>query len=140
MRTLRRTILLTACLCMAFQGRAEPASGDETRLRVSDIDESTCFEIEREPGEEGGLRIPRQTVCPSAAPTKAPRGCSDELGEEDAATLVKWCIDVSPATHPPCHSSNPCYLIVDEIRRGCRFLKNADAPFYCLVTYGSEPK
>jgi len=45
-----------------------PASENEARLRVSDVEGSSCFEIEREPGNKGGLRIPRQTVCPSAAP------------------------------------------------------------------------
>ena len=44
-----------------------PAANGEVSLHVTEIKDSSCFEIEREPGNAGGLRIPRQTVCPSAA-------------------------------------------------------------------------
>jgi hypothetical protein len=33
-----------------------------------DPDKGRCIEVEREPGPEGGLRIPRQTVCPTFTP------------------------------------------------------------------------
>jgi len=45
--------------------------------------------------------------------------CSDTLGAAPAAALVQRCIAVSPATHPPCHVSNPCTLIQNEIERSC---------------------
>ena len=69
MKKLGHSPLLPVLLGAALAGCAipPPASNGEARLRVSDVQNSSCLEIEREPGEEGGLRIPRQTVCPSAA-------------------------------------------------------------------------
>ena len=58
--------LLPVLLCAGLTGcaSAAPAPQDEPRLHVTGTEDGTCFEIEREPGEEGGLRIPHQTVCP----------------------------------------------------------------------------
>lgn len=58
--------LLAIALCAGLTGcaSAAPASQDEPSLHVSETEKSACFELEREPGEQGGLRIPRQTVCP----------------------------------------------------------------------------
>lgn len=33
-----------------------------------DPDKGRCIEVEREPGPDGGLRIPTQAVCPTFAP------------------------------------------------------------------------
>jgi hypothetical protein len=43
---------------------------------------------------------------------------------------VDQCLEVSPATHPPCNVANPCVLIKDEIGRGCALL-GKDAPAFC---------
>ena len=68
----------------------------------------------------------------------AEQSCAQQLGKAQAEQLVKWCIDASPATHPPCHSSNSCELIVSEIKRSCTFLKDTEhVPAYCLLTYPS---
>jgi hypothetical protein len=64
----------------------------------------------------------------------AEKACRAEIGEQRAAELVRQCIDISPATHPPCHADNPCALIRDEIRRGCKAAietPGGDAPNYC---------
>jgi len=58
-------------------------------------------------------------------PVTTDKSCSDEIGEQKAARLVKQCLEVSPATHPPCNAWNPCELIEREIRRNC---KNSTAP------------
>ena len=47
--------------------------------------------------------------------------CDKELGAEAAAKLVRQCIMISPATHPPCNSVNPCRMIIHEIARGCAY-------------------
>ena len=60
--------------------------------------------------------------------------CREELGQEQASVLVRQCIDISPATHPPCNDQNSCTLIKDEIKRGCEFAKNTEGgkiPGYC---------
>ena len=55
--------------------------------------------------------------------------CLQEVGKTQVKQYVSLCIDVSPATHPPCNPVNPCSLIVDEIKRGCGLLK-ADKQLY----------
>jgi hypothetical protein len=60
--------------------------------------------------------------------------CREELGQKKAAVYVSQCIEISPATHPPCNDQNACSLIKDEIKRGCEFAKNtdgADVPNFC---------
>ena len=56
--------------------------------------------------------------------------CGTAVGMERARTLVRECLAVSPATHPPCNIENSCSLIVDEIKRGCAML-NHGAPSFC---------
>ena len=63
------------------------------------------------------------------------RSCASQIGPSMAAQLVKQCTAVSPATHPPCHASNPCDLIVDEIDRSCELLgPPAKRPSFCATT------
>ena len=57
--------------------------------------------------------------------------CRSEVGERRAARLVEHCIQVSPATHPPCHADNACALIRSEIARGCRMIDDGSAPAFC---------
>ena len=66
--------------------------------------------------------------APSSGTTEKP--CRETAGAEKAKTLVKQCLEVSPATHPPCNAANACSLIVDEITRGCAMIDN-DAPAFC---------
>ncbi len=56
--------------------------------------------------------------------------CRETAGAAKAKTLVKQCLEVSPATHPPCNAANACSLIVDEITRGCAMIEK-DAPAFC---------
>ena len=66
--------------------------------------------------------------APSSGTTE--KSCRETAGAEKAKTLVKQCLEVSPATHPPCNAANACSLIVDEITRGCAMIDN-DAPAFC---------
>ncbi len=54
--------------------------------------------------------------------------CRIQLGAAKAAVLVDRCKEVSPATHPPCNADNPCELIISEIKRGCGFFTEGNAP------------
>ena len=58
------------------------------------------------------------------------QSCLKKMGKAHADMLVKQCLQVSPAKHPPCNSANSCELIEDEIRRSCGML-GADAPAFC---------
>lgn len=49
--------------CAPFRPLPPPFIGNE--LPPIDPDKGRCIELEREPGPESGLRIPRQTVCPA---------------------------------------------------------------------------
>jgi hypothetical protein len=60
----------------------------------------------------------------------AQTSCAESAGPEQARRYVEQCLEVSPATHPPCNTANACALIQDEIRRGCGFL-GKDAPAFC---------
>jgi hypothetical protein len=56
--------------------------------------------------------------------------CLQSAGKARADQLVKQCLQVSPATRPPCNAQNSCELITDEIRRSCALLGLA-APSFC---------
>jgi hypothetical protein len=57
--------------------------------------------------------------------------CRSEVGDRQSRLLVRQCLDVSPATHPPCNAGNSCDLIISEIKRGCGLLARGEAPTYC---------
>jgi hypothetical protein len=56
--------------------------------------------------------------------------CIKAVGAERSKKLVEECLQVSPATHPPCNSQNSCELIIDEIRRSCALLQQ-NQPGFC---------
>ena len=56
--------------------------------------------------------------------------CLETAGPVKARQLVSQCLEVSPATHPPCNAQNTWALIVSEIRRSCGILGQG-APGFC---------
>jgi hypothetical protein len=56
--------------------------------------------------------------------------CLQSAGAVRANRLVSECLQVSPATHPPCNAQNSCALIISEIKRSCAMLTQ-DAPEFC---------
>lgn len=74
--------------------------------------------------------------------------CSQEIGKDNASVYVNQCIQISPATHPPCNDQNSCAMIKDEIKRGCEFAKKTPGgvvPKFCddnsqPATLSSPPK
>src|SRR6478609_5678363 len=64
-------------------------------------------------------------------PLKPATSCSNEIGDKAASVLVQQCVQVSPATHPPCNAANSCDLIRDEIKRGCDYLDRGAQPGFC---------
>lgn len=75
------------------------------------------------------------SILAAAASTAAAQSCRQTAGPQRSQEMVRQCTEVSPATHPPCNASNPCDLIVDEIRSGCARLAEPDAgirpPAFC---------
>jgi len=68
---------------------------------------------------------PQSSAAPSTTGT-----CLNAVGIERSRQLVNECLQVSPATHPPCNAQNACSLIVDEIKRGCALIGQG-APGFC---------
>ena len=56
--------------------------------------------------------------------------CSSEIGASAASKLVQQCLQVSPATHPPCEAENSCAMIESEIKRGCDYIGKGQ-PGFC---------
>ncbi len=56
--------------------------------------------------------------------------CLNAVGVARSRQLVNECLQVSPATHPPCNAQNACSMIVDEIKRGCGLIGQG-APGFC---------
>jgi hypothetical protein len=60
----------------------------------------------------------------------ADKTCLQQVGKARSDQMVKQCLQVSMATHPPCNAQNSCELIEDEIRRNCQ-LMGRDGPSFC---------
>ena len=50
----------------------------------------------------------------ASAATLNTTSCNKSAGAERAQRLVRECLEVSPATHPPCNAENSCALIADD--------------------------
>jgi len=68
-----------------------------------------------------------------AVPAADASSCIAAVGKAQAQVLVNRCLEVSPATHPPCNALNPCALIINEIRRGCALLPETQQPQFCAM-------
>jgi len=71
-----------------------------------------------EEADTGASTVPPPVSVPLDPPAKA-SSCLSEAGKTAADRLVARCIQVSPATHPPCNVANPCEMIQGEIDRSC---------------------
>jgi hypothetical protein len=75
--------------------------------------------------------VPRKpAVADATAAGAGTASCKATAGKKKAALYADQCIQVSPATHPPCNGENTCDLIIDEIKRGCAMI-GKDAPAFC---------
>jgi hypothetical protein len=77
-----------------------------------------------------GVPEPYFSAQPDPAATSTRGTCLNAVGVERSRQLVNECLQVSPATHPPCNAQNACSMIVDEIKRGCALI-NQGAPGFC---------
>jgi hypothetical protein len=76
--------------------------------------------------------IPEPYLAPQGASAAlSTKGtCLNAVGVTRSRQLVNECLQVSPATHPPCNAQNSCSMIVDEIKRGCALIGQG-APGFC---------
>jgi hypothetical protein len=85
--------------------------------------------------------LPVLVFAALAPPGAFAQTCEEEVGPDLAAIYVEQCLEVSPATHPPCNVENSCELIQDELARGCALLTSDSpelVPDYCAEYLGSE--
>ena len=64
-------------------------------------------------------------VLATAASTAAAQSCRQAAGLQRSQVMVRQCVRVSQATHPPCNAENPCDMIADEIKHSCAELAGA---------------
>jgi hypothetical protein len=77
-----------------------------------------------------GITEPYFAPQGSSAEVSSKGTCLNAVGIERSRQLVNECLQVSPATHPPCNAQNACSMIVDEIKRGCALIGQG-APGFC---------
>ncbi|AZO31186.1 lysozyme inhibitor LprI family protein [Mesorhizobium sp. M1B.F.Ca.ET.045.04.1.1] len=64
------------------------------------------------------------------------RPCVQSAGKAKSDQYVSQCIQVSPATNPPCNGENACSMMIDEIKRGCAMIGNNNPPAFCSAYKG----
>jgi hypothetical protein len=99
------------------------------------LDSATTSQWERLRGELHQIAqaygITEPYLAPQSTAAVSTKGtCLNAVGVERSRQLVNECLQVSPATHPPCNAQNACSMIVDEIKRGCGLIGQG-APGFC---------
>lgn len=113
-KTLTPFIAMAAVLALSACGDPAPKPAPET---YKPGEQSTVMPDDAPPQEEAGAD--EDKAAPASAEQETASACAATLGSAKAAALVKRCIAVSPATHPPCNVANPCEMIQGEIDRSC---------------------
>ncbi|WP_433949693.1 hypothetical protein [Brevundimonas bullata] len=127
MRPALAASLVALSLALAGCGQPQPApveaptAGADASLSQEPID---AVPITAEPTPAPAPLAPPKpktepVVSKPAEPVGEPGSCLAEIGEARSKRLVERCIQVSPATRPPCNSANPCAMIQGEIDRSC---------------------
>lgn len=80
---------------------------------------TTVMPVDAPPQEEIDPTLAPAVALVPAIPPGQPGSCLAGVGAAAAARLVERCIQVSPATRPPCNAQNSCAMIQDEIDRSC---------------------
>jgi hypothetical protein len=111
----------------AFRATDSACVADLTRTRTQELDAALA-----NAGMTGS-----NASAPSSSNASVDVPCTTSAGGAKAAKLVDECLQVSPATHPPCNASNACALIVDEIKRGCAMI-DTNAPAFCAEYAGGK--
>ncbi|RWA91949.1 MAG: DUF1311 domain-containing protein [Mesorhizobium sp.] len=76
------------------------------------------------------------TAAPAKASQNGTRPCVQSAGKAKSDQYVSQCIQVSPATHPPCNGQNTCGMMIDEIKRGCAMIGSDNPPAFCSAYKG----
>ncbi|WP_254634166.1 lysozyme inhibitor LprI family protein [Mesorhizobium sp. GbtcB19] len=69
--------------------------------------------------------------APAQASKNDTRPCVQSAGKAKSDQYVSQCVQVSPATNPPCNGQNACSMMIEEIKRGCAMIGNDNPPAFC---------
>ncbi|MBZ9761404.1 DUF1311 domain-containing protein [Mesorhizobium sp. CA8] len=69
--------------------------------------------------------------APAQSSQNDTKPCVQSAGKAKSDQYVSQCIQVSPATNPPCNGQNACSMMIDEIKRGCAMIGNDNPPGFC---------
>lgn len=119
---MRRTLVALVAVTALVAACQQPAEGPATEPAAEAA--PPVMPADAPPQEEVDAPV-------TAAPGAQPVSCREELGEAAAIRLVERCVQVSPASHPPCHPDNPCALIQGEIDRSCAGYPAGQQPEQC---------
>lgn len=122
----------------------ETCVADLTKARLSQLQfQLQCPEgdLACVPRSRASAPAPAKPATPTAKPaTPAPgpaasqndtRPCVKSAGKAKSDQYVSQCIQVSPATNPPCNGQNACSMMIDEIKRGCAMIDKNNPPGFC---------
>jgi hypothetical protein len=119
---MRLPILLTVLLLAACQQQAAPEAADAG---------APATEAMAEPVMPADAPPQEEAIAPVEASSTS---CTLDQGSDGAMELVRRCMAVSPASHPPCNPENPCKLIQEEIDRSCAMYKPGETkPAECTA-------
>ena len=129
MRPALAASLVALSLALAGCGQPQPAPAEaptasaDAKLSQEPID-AVPYTAEPAPAPVAPPKpkteaAPEPVVSKPAEPAGDPGSCLAEIGEARSKRLVERCIQVSPATRPPCNNANPCAMIQGEIDRSC---------------------
>jgi|GEM_PF-489071 len=74
--------------------------------------------------------------APAKASQNDTRPCVQSAGKAKSDQYVSQCVQVSPATNPPCNGQNACSMMIDEIKRGCAMIGKDNPPAFCSAYKG----
>src|SRR5437588_1258393 len=127
--------------CASFDGRKNYCDADTQGAKVQltrQISTAPCMEGSTWGYDRWGVWVDRgcngeflvQAGSQLGAGDSSGKSCEKTVGRQVANELVRQCVQVSPATHPPFNAQNSGMLIEDEIQRGCGLL-GVNAPVFC---------
>jgi hypothetical protein len=122
--------------CMSNDGRRNYCDADTKGAMVKLLRQtgpSPCVEDSTWGHDDKGIWVDRGCRGEFAILPQGGAGdvsCEKSMGKKEARKLVDQCLQISPATHPPCNVANSCVLIKEEIKRSCALVAK-DAPKFC---------
>lgn len=122
---MRLPILLTAALLMVA------ACSPQTESKAPD---AAAPAAEAAPDPVMPADAPPQEEATASPASATDESCILDQGSDGAMDLVRRCMAVSTASHPPCNPENPCKLIQGEIDRACAAYKPGETkPAECTA-------